>query len=74
MNNSFIARIKYIMRRVSCEDLQKLATEALKLTDGKSIRALYDAYAANQGLGKIMSSYQQEIKAIIESGEKTDNH
>ena len=74
MNNSFIARIKYIMRRVSCEDLQKLAAEALKLTDGKSIRALYDAYAANQGLGKIMSSYQQEIKAIIESGEKTDNH
>ncbi len=74
MNYSYISRIKFIMRRVSSEDLRKLAVEALKLTDGKSIRALYDNYAANQGLGKIMFAYQQELNAILESGEKTDNH
>ena len=63
MNYSYISRIKYILRRVSYAQLRELGQQALTLTDSSQIRALYDNYATNQGLGKIIALYQQELGA-----------
>ena len=60
MNYSYIARIKYILRRVNFSELRELGKQALSLTDSTAIRALYEQYAAQQGLGKIIALYQQE--------------
>ena len=54
MNYSELARVKYMCRRVSFKDLQKVGKEALALDSGAKIRALYSAYATNQGLGRII--------------------
>ncbi|MCK0535299.1 MULTISPECIES: phosphoenolpyruvate--protein phosphotransferase [unclassified Anaerobiospirillum] len=60
MNYSYISRIKYILRRVSYEQLQELGKKALTMTSAAEIRSLYEVYAISQGLGKIISLYQQE--------------
>lgn len=60
MNYSYLARIKYILRRVNFADLRALGQKALTLTDSAAIRALYEQYAAQQGLGKIIALFQQE--------------
>ena len=60
MNYSYIARIKYILRRVNFSELRELGKQALSLTDSTAIHALYEQYAAQQGLGKIIALYQQE--------------
>lgn len=60
MNYSYISRIKYILRRVSFEQLQALGQKALALTNAKEIRSLYEIYAVSQGLGKIFGLYQNE--------------
>lgn len=60
MNYSYISRIKYILRRVSYEQLQELGKKALTLSSASEIRSLYEVYAISQGLGKIIALYQQE--------------
>ena len=63
MNNSYISRIKYILRRVSTEQLASVGAEALKMTSCSGIRALYEKYAESQGLGKILATYKSEQEA-----------
>lgn len=63
MNYSYISRIKYILRRVSSEQLKEVGEKALKLTSAEAIRKLYDDYATSQGLGKVISLYEQEVEA-----------
>ncbi len=53
MNFSGIARIKYIIRRISIDDLKKIGEKAITLTDSTKIRELYLDYAKEQGLAKI---------------------
>ena len=60
MNYSYISRIKYILRRVSYEQLQELGKKALTLSSVNEIRSLYEVYAISQGLGKIIALYKQE--------------
>lgn len=60
MNYSYLARIKYILRRVNFTALGELGKQALTMTDSSAIRGLYEQYAAQQGLGKIIALYQQE--------------
>lgn len=54
MNYSELARVKYICRRVSFADLQKIGQIALTLDNSAKIRSLYREYAANQGLNRII--------------------
>lgn len=54
MNYSELARVKYICRRVSFADLQKIGQIALTLDNSAKIRSLYHEYAANQGLNRII--------------------
>lgn len=60
MNYSYIARIKYILRRVSFEQLRMLGEKALTLTESSQIKALYEDYAIAQGLGKIIVHSQSD--------------
>lgn len=60
MNYSYIARIKYLLRRVNFSELRALGEQALTLTESAAIRALYEQYATQQGLGKIIALYQQD--------------
>lgn len=54
MNYSELARVKYICRRISFADLQEIGQIALTLDNSVKIRALYNEYAANQGLSRII--------------------
>lgn len=55
MNYSDLLQIKYILRRVSFEQLAETGRQALKLSDAAAIRELYRSYAVSQGLGKVLS-------------------
>lgn len=72
MNYSYIGRIKYIARRISLEMLQQLGQHALKYTESSKIKHLYEDYAANQGLSRIIAATQQERIATL--GAFNPNH
>lgn len=65
MNYSYIARIKYILRRVSFAQLREVGKQALTLTESSQIKALYDNYANAQGLGRIIALSNQESASEI---------
>lgn len=50
MNYTSIPRIKYILRRVNVQELEKIFAQAIKLSSASAIRKLYIDYAKEKGL------------------------
>ncbi len=63
MNFSDIARIKYIIRHVSLDELLKIGQEAVKLGDCDKIRALYEKVVTQSGLGRVIAVHESQHKA-----------
>lgn len=59
MNYSDLLQIKYTLRRISMQELSKVAETALELAETSKIKALYKNYAISQGLGKIIALNEQ---------------
>lgn len=59
MNYSDLLQIKYALRRISVEQLRALGSKALELSEAAQIKALYKAYAVEQGLGKLIALNEQ---------------
>lgn len=60
MNYSELARVKYIVRRVSVSDLEQIGRQALTLGDSAAIRKLYSDYAQSMGLGRIIELLEKQ--------------
>lgn len=54
MNYSGISRVKYVIRRLCYKELLELGKKALSLHNCTDIKALYEAYAKEHGLGRIL--------------------
>ena len=54
MNYSGISRVKYVIRRLCYKELLDLGQKALKLHSCPDIKALYEDYAKEHGLGRIL--------------------
>ena len=65
MNYSEIAKVKFIIRRVSQNELSKLGEKALTLSQADEIRNLYENYAREHGLGEIIALDKAKGQALI---------
>ncbi len=54
MNYTEIARIKYLLRRVSAAELEEIFAKAIKLSSTAGIRQLYTDYLKSKGLADIL--------------------
>ena len=55
MNQGSLARINYLLRRVSGDDLAQLLAQALSLSNGFQVRELVKEYFTQQGLATILN-------------------
>ncbi|MGI2257808.1 phosphoenolpyruvate--protein phosphotransferase [Shewanella sp. GXUN23E] len=55
MNQGSLAMINYLMRRVSCEELQNLLQQVLSQTDGQDVREVVRAFLISLGLGNLVN-------------------
>ncbi|ABZ75637.1 PTSINtr with GAF domain, PtsP [Shewanella halifaxensis HAW-EB4] len=55
MNQASLARINYLLRRVSQTELNQLLGEALKLNSGEEVRLLVAQYCEQKGLASVLS-------------------
>ncbi len=63
MNYSELARVKYMLRRVSWAELQAMRGLALELSDPQAIRDLFVNYAKSKGLTAAIDFYEAQKKA-----------
>ena len=71
MNYSEIAKVKFIIRRVSAKELLSLCDKAIKLSHADKIHALYENYAKEHGLGEIIALDKAKDNAL--SAEYSNN-
>lgn len=64
MNYSEIAKVKFIIRRVSVNELSSVGDEAVKLSHADEIHALYENYAKAHGLGEIIALDKAKDEAL----------
>ncbi|GIU22662.1 phosphoenolpyruvate--protein phosphotransferase [Shewanella schlegeliana] len=55
MNQASLARINYLLRRVSQTELNQLLAQALKLNSGEEVRLLVGQYCEQKGLTSVLS-------------------
>ena len=71
MNYSEIAKVKFIIRRVSAKELASLCDKAIKMSHADEIYALYENYAKEHGLGEIIALDKAKDEAL--SAEYSNN-
>lgn len=64
LNYADIARIKYIIRRISCADLQQIGEQARQLGSCSELRSLYEDYAVRNGLSRLMETASQQAAGL----------
>ena len=55
MNQGSLAVINFLLRRVSCEELQNLLQQVLSQTDGQDVREVVRAFLVSLGLGNLVN-------------------
>jgi phosphotransferase system enzyme I (PtsP) len=54
MNGKNVSRVKYLLRHLDYEEVQKLSTQALKAYSASDVRQLVSAFMEERGLGGLI--------------------